>query len=279
MADVNAAAKAAQAGSASTRHRQARRLPTSRRRMPSCCSFAVAGGRAAVRRQLRRLPRPRRAGQCWLPEPERRRLDVGRFARRDPQDASGRHPQHRITPRRGSHGDAEASASTALLEARRRSTMWRSYVRSRRWSRRPISCRSRAWCQGDLHRAVRESVTAKMARASSTSGCAQPDDKHLAVWQAARRRNRGRASRTGRGGIMPAWSGPSRSDDDQGMLTVYVHSLGGGKPPRDFRLAPEGATSLIQSFQRWSLGQCVAADGCAEQSSHGGSVMQDQFRN
>ena len=58
--------------------------------------FARAQGRVGVRRQLRALPRRRRRRRQGLSQPQRRRLAVGRQARRDRAD----HPPRRALGRR-----------------------------------------------------------------------------------------------------------------------------------------------------------------------------------
>lgn len=62
-------------------------------------SDAVPGrhrlGQGGLRRQLRRLPRRRRRRRARLPEPQRRRLALGRLAGRDRDHAEARHPRRR----------------------------------------------------------------------------------------------------------------------------------------------------------------------------------------
>ena len=57
--------------------------------------FAIAGGRCGLQGQLRPVPRLRRAGLARLSQPQRRRLALGRQARRDLPDHRPRRPVRR----------------------------------------------------------------------------------------------------------------------------------------------------------------------------------------
>ena len=170
------------------------------------------------------MPRRGRRRRQGLSQPQRRRLAVGRHARRRSSRPS-RTASAPATPKAHAGRRCRPSAATACSSATRSPTV-ADYVRSLAGLPTRAGGRSRARARRSSPTTAR-SVTATTARAIAELGAPNLTD---AIWlygvgQGDHRRRR---SPTARGGVMPAWAG--RLDDATiKALAVYVHSLGGGE--------------------------------------------------
>ena len=213
-----AAAKAAQArlleAVATTPRRRDREEPRSD-------GVRHARRRGAVLQQLRALPRPRRAGLQGLPEPQRRRLALGRH-------------RSSIIEKTIRYGIRSGHAETHMPWRCRASASIRCSTATRSRTRPTSSCR----CPkpgGDAAAIER----GRKLFAEQCSGCHGEAGKGTlemgapnltdGIWlYGDRKADIVETIRTGRGGVMPGWDG--RLDPATiKMLAVYVHSLGGGK--------------------------------------------------
>ena len=180
-------------------------------------------GRARFRRQLRAVPRRRRRRRQGLSQSQRRRLAVGRHARRRSSRRSATASAPATTPAIrarmpafGRDGMLKPDEISAVADyVRSLSGLPTDAGRRSRARRKKIFADNCAVCHG----AGRQG--------QSRSRRAESDRQDLALWLGQDRPS-WRASWNGRGGVMPAWGG--RLDDVTiKALAVYVHTFGGGE--------------------------------------------------
>ena len=187
---------------------------------PQLLDFARAQGRPPSATTAR-LPRRRRRRRQGLSQPQRRRMALGRQARRHRTDHPPRHPLGDAKRPPGQHAGLRARRHA---QARRHRGGRRLRALARRPAgrrRRPISPRGKkvfadncAACHGDDGKGKRELGAPNLTDADLALRL-RPASIIDGIWN-------------GRGGVMPAWAG--RLDDPTiKALTVYVHTLGGGE--------------------------------------------------
>ncbi len=152
---------------------------------PQLLAFRPRAGPAGLRRELRALPWRRRRRRQGLSEPERRRLALGRQARRHRRDHPPRHPLRRRQGAAGAGMPAFGRDGTA--EARRHRQRRRLCPLARRPAGRPEG-RSRRRQEG-LRRQLRD-LPRRRRQGQPRRRRAEPDRRDLAV-----RRRQGRDRR------------------------------------------------------------------------------------